>query len=132
MRIAVFLTALGATLAGCSDDTAPDAGEWDEPSRAPTMFVLAPPSDDHGQRLFDHHCAPCHAAGPGHPGTMRLALSLGEAQAALLARDDLAPSRVEEIVRSGSQMMPAFRPTELKDEEVTAIASYVAQHYAGE
>ncbi len=131
MRLVAVLTVMTVAIAGCSDDNAIDVGEWDAPA-VPIQFALAPPSDDPGQRLFEHHCAMCHAAGPGHPGTMRLALRLGDERAALLARDDLAPSHVEEIVRLGSQMMPAFRPTELNDEELVAVAGYVAQHYADE
>ena len=132
MRVVGMLTALTVTIAGCSDETPPDVDMSDEPATAPTQFVLAPPPVDQGQRLFEHHCAMCHAAGSGHPGTMRLALRLGDAHGALLARDDLAPSYVEQILRSGLEMMPAFRPPELSDEDVVAVAGYVAQRYAGE
>ena len=63
---------------------------------------------------------------------MRLALRLGDLKAALLARGDLAPAAVEEIVRSGMQMMPPFRPSEIEDEELAALAAYVAKNYSGE
>jgi mono/diheme cytochrome c family protein len=129
MRVAFLFVAL---IAGCSDGTVPSDATRDKPASAAPQVAQASAPYDRGRRLFDDHCAACHDAGPGHPGTIRLALRLGDAQAPLLARSDLARAVVEQIVRSGSQMMPPFRPTELADEELDAIAGYVAQHYAGE
>ena len=132
MRCPLVIIGIATLVAGCTDDTATHAGARNESAGAITQVNQAPASNDSGRRLYDHHCAGCHDAGPGHPGTMRLALRLGDIQAALLARGDLAPAAVEEIVRSGTQMMPSFRPTEIEDEELATLAAYVAKNYSGE
>ncbi len=132
MRFSLLIISVVTVIAGCADDTATDAGTDNESGSVRAQVTQAPTPSASGQRLYDHHCAGCHDAGPGHPGTMRLALRLGDGQAALLARNDLAPAAVEEIVRSGTQMMPPFRPTEIVDEELAALAAYVAQNYDGE
>ncbi len=131
MRFASLIIGAIALIAGCTDDTPPHAGARNESASARTQVTQAPAPSDPGRRLYDHHCAGCHDAGPGHPGTMRLTVRVGDLPAALLARNDLAPAAVEEIVRSGTQMMPPFRPTEIVDEELAALAAYVAQNYAG-
>ena len=132
MRLPLVVIGVVTLIAGCSDDTATPATARNESAGAPTQVTQAPMPSEPGQRLYDHHCAGCHDAGPGHPGTMRLALRLGDLKAALLARGDLAPAAVEEIVRSGTQMMPSFRPTEIEDEELATLAAYVAKNYSGE
>jgi len=82
-----------------------------------------------GQALYQHYCADCHAAGEGHPGTMRLAVRTDAAHAVLSERRDLPPAYIATIARKGLQMMPPFRPTELSDEELSHLAAFVAQHY---
>jgi len=82
---------------------------------------------EHGRAAYEHHCAPCHAAGTGgHAGTLRLAIRLGEERAVLAERDDLHPDYVKAIVRGGLGLMPGFRPTEITDETLEAIARYLA------
>ena len=50
------------------------------------------PTAAQGQVVYEHWCAPCHAAGPGHPGTQSLQLKYGgKLPAVLLERTDLAP-----------------------------------------
>ena len=78
-----------------------------------------------GARVFEHWCQPCHDAGPGHPGTMRLGLRLGERKSVLLERDDLVDVYVKTVVRLGFQMMPPFKETEISDAELDAVAAYV-------
>jgi mono/diheme cytochrome c family protein len=82
-----------------------------------------------GQALYEHYCAACHAAGEGHPGTMRLSVRADAAHAVLIERRDLRPAYVAGIVRNGLQMMPPFRPSELSDEDLSHLAAFVAQHY---
>ena len=132
MRLLLVVIGLVTMIAGCSDDPATHASARSESAGAPTQITRGATPSEPGRRLYDHHCAGCHDAGPGHPGTMRFALRLGDLPAALLARKDLAPAAVEDIVRSGMQMMPPFRPTEIVDEELAALAAYVAQNYDGE
>lgn len=79
-----------------------------------------------GQVLYQSWCLPCHDAGPGHPGTMALAVRVGEERSVLLERTDLTKDYVGVIARNGLQMMPPFRPTELSDADIEAIWAYMA------
>ena len=81
---------------------------------------------ENGEMLYVRHCAHCHDAGEGHPGTMRLARRLGAARAVLLERDDLPAVYVTQVVRQGLQMMPPFRASEIDDAELAALAAFVA------
>ena len=80
-----------------------------------------------GKEVYDHWCAPCHAPGPGHPGTQSLELKYrGEIPPVLEDRDDLSREFVRTIVRSGILMMAPFRKTEVTDSELDDIAAYLA------
>lgn len=79
-----------------------------------------------GAALYARHCALCHDAGDGHPGTMRLHARAGPGLAVLLERRDLAADYVAQIVRTGLQMMPPFRPTEISDTDVATLADWLA------
>lgn len=84
---------------------------------------------EHGKAVFDKWCAPCHAAGPGHPGTQALqALYGGQKPAELEKRTDLAPEITKTFVRTGATVMPFFRKTEISDQDLEALAAYLAQH----
>lgn len=81
-----------------------------------------------GQRVYERSCAHCHDPGTGpHSGTQMLALSRGEDSAEIRKSANLTPEYVQAVVRNGLQMMPAFRTTEISDEEVAAVAGYVTQ-----
>ena len=48
------------------------------------------PNIEQGKAVYEHWCAPCHASGPGHPGTQSLQLKYnGSLPAVLLERTDL-------------------------------------------
>ena len=80
--------------------------------------------------VYEHWCAPCHAPGPGHPGTQSLQFKYGgKLPAVLLDRTDLSPQAVALFVRHGVLLMAPFRKTEITDAELTALAAYVAQNY---
>ena len=87
----------------------------------------------HGRQVFEHQCAPCHGRGPGDdrsemlPGTAALAEKYESTRpAALELRDDLPAPVLELFVRRGAGAMPPFRPSELSDEDIAAIAAYIA------
>jgi mono/diheme cytochrome c family protein len=83
-----------------------------------------------GKAVYEHWCAPCHAPGPGHPGTQSLQLKYaGKLPAVLLERTDLSPQAVAVFVRHGVLLMAPFRKTEITDAELTALSAYVAAHY---
>jgi mono/diheme cytochrome c family protein len=80
-----------------------------------------------GKAIFERNCAACHAPGPGHPGTQRLAQLRGAAQSALEQRTDLDPAYVRIVVRQGLVEMPPWRPTELGDAELHELADYLGR-----
>jgi mono/diheme cytochrome c family protein len=87
-----------------------------------------------GNAVFQHTCAPCHAAGPGEdgapmlPGTHALELKYRGGKPPLLeARSDLPAAVIKAFVRNGVASMPPFRPTEVSDADIGDIAAYLAQ-----
>ena len=83
---------------------------------------------DSGLGVYEHWCAPCHAPGPGHPGTQSLQVKYGgKIPAVLLERTDLTPQSVAFFVRHGVLSMPPFRKTEITDAQLAALADYVAR-----
>lgn len=80
-----------------------------------------------GKEVYDHWCTPCHAPGPGHPGTQSLEIKYrGELPPVLEDREDLTPEFVRTMVRGGILMMAPFRKTEVTDAELEDIAAYLA------
>lgn len=80
-----------------------------------------------GKAVFDYWCAPCHAPGPRHPGTQALQALYGDSKPAPLEeRADLVPELTRAFVRTGVSVMPPFRKTEISDEELEALARYLA------
>ncbi len=88
---------------------------------------IAVADEPDGRRLFDNHCAECHAEGFGHPGTQRLGWSRGEQRAVLTKRTDLTVDYVKLIVRRGLAEMPPFRPSEISDAELARLSAYLAK-----
>jgi mono/diheme cytochrome c family protein len=83
-----------------------------------------------GQAVYEHWCAPCHAPGPGHPGTQSLQLKYGgKLPAVLLERSDLPAQTVAMFVRQGVLLMAPFRKTEITDTELAALSAYVARNF---
>lgn len=85
-----------------------------------------------GRAIFAHSCAPCHGTGPGDdgspmlPGTAALAAKYGGTRpAALELREDLSGPVLRLFVRRGVGAMPAFRPAELTEAQIEAIAVYL-------
>jgi mono/diheme cytochrome c family protein len=86
------------------------------------------PNVERGKAVFSYWCAPCHAPGPGHPGTQSLQIKYGESLPAVLEqREDLTPEVVKTFVRQGVMSMAPFRKTEINDQELDALAAYLAR-----
>ena len=51
----------------------------------------------------------------------------GAKPAELEQRTDLTPEFVKAIVRGGLNSMPFYRPTELSDEDLTALGAYLTR-----
>jgi (+)-pinoresinol hydroxylase len=92
----------------------------------PLYAQQADPLVKRGDEVFQHWCAPCHAAGPRHPGTSALAiLYKGTKPAPLEERTDLLPAMTRVFVRNGVSIMPPFRKTEISDTDLDALAAYL-------
>ena len=77
------------------------------------------------QELFAARCAYCHEAGGW--GTRVLARRVPEGQAELRQRTSLPPALTTLVVRRGIGAMPPFTPTELSDDELQALAQWLAE-----
>jgi len=83
---------------------------------------------ERGKAVYEYWCAPCHAAGPGHPGTQSLQIKYnGTLPAVLIERTDLTPETIKTFVRQGILMMAPFRKTEITDAELDALAAYLTR-----
>jgi mono/diheme cytochrome c family protein len=90
------------------------------------------PASLSGKAVYEYWCAPCHAPGPGHPGTQSLQLKYqGKLPPLLLDRTDLSPQAVAVFVRQGILLMAPFRKTEITDAQLDALSRYVAGKYQG-
>ena len=118
MRRSIYAIAVGLALNVLGQAATPNA------SQGPA------PASGTGQAVYDHWCAPCHAAGPGHPGTESLQLKYdGKRPAVLLERTDLSAQAVATYVRQGVLLMAPFRKTEISDAELQLLAAYVAGNF---
>jgi mono/diheme cytochrome c family protein len=86
-----------------------------------------------GAAAFRHTCAPCHAAGPGNdgakvnPAVAALQLKYQGREPALIEhRTDLPYPALKAIVRDGTGAMAPFRPSEITDAQIAAVAAYIA------
>lgn len=91
------------------------------------------PLVEKGRAVFAHYCAPCHASGRGAdgapmlPGTHALYLKYKGLKPALLEqRSDLPFEVIRTFVRNGVASMPPLRKTEVTDDDLKAIAAYLA------
>lgn len=91
---------------------------------APDGFDARPRSGEKSWQLF---CEGCHKPGPEGPGTRVLAARLGWDKAPLKGRQDLDPAYVKQVVRHGLIEMAPLRPTDITDEELDALITYLRQ-----
>ncbi len=101
---------------------------------AATALAQKPADVARGKEVFEQYCKPCHGAGRGDdgapmlPGTHALTLKYrGQKPGLLEERTDLPADLLRALVRSGVASMPPFRKTEVTDEDLAAIAAYLAK-----
>lgn len=81
-----------------------------------------------GKQVFEYWCSNCHGAGERMPGTVALQVKYkGSKPAVLDERTDLVPAVTKTFVRKGVFTMPFFRKTEIGDEDLDALAAYLAR-----
>ena len=82
-----------------------------------------------GRAVYTKWCAPCHDPGVTHPGTHALTVKYqGVKSGVLLEWKDLSVNTVKVFVRHGISVMPQFRKTEISDQELDALAAYLARN----
>ena len=95
---------------------------------APAASAQNAPDVERGRRVYNYWCTPCHAPGPGHPGTESLEVKYsGSRPAVLEERTDLTVPSVKTFVRQGVLSMPPFRKTEITDAELDDLAAYLTR-----
>jgi mono/diheme cytochrome c family protein len=97
-----------------------------------------------GKEVFEARCQVCHGAysknpsqgssiyaSPEMPGTVALEMRYkGQKPALLEERRDLTPELVAIFVRrGGGGAMPAFRPTEVSNDDLKALGAYLARKH---
>jgi len=96
----------------------------------PATESFADPSTEqlvHGKAIYEHWCAPCHAASQHAPGTVALTFKYKrEVPPVLVMRQDLDPDMIKYFARNGVSIMPSFRKTEISDPDLDALAEFIA------
>jgi mono/diheme cytochrome c family protein len=86
-----------------------------------------------GKAIYELWCADCHAATPGRfnipsAGFVVLQKRYGTAKPAeLTQRDDLSAAYVRTVVRTGLNVMPRTRKTEISDAELADLVAFLAR-----
>lgn len=115
--------ALAQSAAGIDDETEEAAAAQAGPPPMPQPVTLAKrPGATGGEALYVEYCAMCHTA--NGMGTGLLARSVDTP--ILEERDNLAAAYVVVAARNGIGNMPAVPRGELSDEDLQAIAEYLA------
>jgi mono/diheme cytochrome c family protein len=100
-------------------------------SRTKAMAQHGDTEAEKGAAVFNNWCSACHShdtARNNAPGTRSLEFKYhGEIPAALEDRNDLSVELVKHFVRNGVATMPFFRPTEISNEDLDALAAYLAK-----
>ena len=136
----VGLSSLLGAGAASADPVASKENAWSPLTKAAVANADRTPRERRGQEVFEQRCAACHAAVPkdmiGPPympamaGTQALQARYKDAKPAELEqRTDLTPAFVAAIVRGGLNSMPFFRPTELSNDDLTALGAYLARKH---
>ena len=125
---AVALAALLVSLQGSAQ--VPEDGMT---SRELGVLLEAPESQAEliarGEAVYEYWCNACHGPEMLKPGTAALAIKYqGALPAALTERTDMVPEFVEQMVRQGISMMPFFRPTEVSDADLDAVAAFLTDN----
>ena len=79
-----------------------------------------------GEAIYKANCSHCHDPGMNNPGTQQLTKTRGEENGVLIDRDNLVDVYVKTIVRNGLNGMPTFKPTQITDGELDALAEFLA------
>ncbi len=124
------LTIVGLLLSMSSGAQVPEDGQT---SRELGILLEAPESRAElmarGEAVYEYWCNACHGPEMLKPGTAALSIKYqGALPAALTERTDMVPEFVEQMVRQGISMMPFFRPTEVSNADLDALAAFLTDN----
>ena len=115
-RLVLVMAGLSLALAASAQD-----GAAADPAAPVSPEAAASPRS--GPEIFADTCVFCHDAGGW--GTRSLARRTPAGRAELLQREVLPPALVRHAVRRGVGSMPQFTPTEISDEELEILATWL-------
>ena len=82
-----------------------------------------------GERIYLDKCEYCHGDGVQKGGTFVLQARYQDALPALLTeRTDLAPEYISAVLRTWTNGMAPFRPTEISDSEMEALVAFLTRN----
>ena len=82
-----------------------------------------------GERIYLDKCEYCHGDGVQKGGTFVLQARYEGALPALLTeRTDLAPEYISAVLRTWTNGMATFRPTEISDSEMEALVAFLTRN----
>jgi mono/diheme cytochrome c family protein len=101
------------------------------PSDAAEPFSHKPlrsTATDIGQRLFETKCGICHSNSSLYAGTQMLARrTKGNDKVLALRKEGVPAEYVKHVVRNGLVEMPPLSRNDLTDQELDAVAAYLAR-----
>lgn len=80
-----------------------------------------------GKNVFERECQVCHSPGNRFYNSLKAAYK-GTEYKTVSERGNFKPEFTKHIVRSWGKRMPAFRPTEVTDAELNALAVYLSRN----
>jgi mono/diheme cytochrome c family protein len=120
MHLPVRLAALTAMVVPLSTTSAEMVAADAKPAAAGDTLVLR------GRGVYQKWCVSCHGVGQHSPGTAALQVKYqGKLPALLTQRGDLSADLLAVFVRNGISVMPSFRPTEVSNPDLEALAAYL-------
>ena len=82
-----------------------------------------------GERIYVDKCEYCHGDGVQKGGTFVLeARYRGDLPGLLTERTNLTPEYITAVLRTWTNGMAAFRPTEITDSELEALIAYLTRN----
>ena len=82
-----------------------------------------------GERIYVDKCEYCHGDGVQKGGTFILeARYEGALPALLIERTNLTPEYIEAVLRTWTNGMAPFRPTEISESELEALVAYLTRN----
>lgn len=94
-----------------------------------TLAAQTAETVDTGRRIYANWCVHCHREGGSATRVLEQRYQ-GKVPAVVEERTDLAAARIVRLLRTQTPGMTAFRPTDLTDSDLEAVAAYLTRNNA--